>query len=97
MRSAFHPEALAEFDEAIDFDDLESQGLGNRFEEYVQLAVTEIEESPRSWPIYEEGIRQHLVSVFPYAILYQEVYDYVLILAVMHTSRDPDYWKRRLN
>ena len=48
MRSAFHPDALTEFDDAIDFYDLEADGLGDRFEEYVRLAVSEIEDSPRS-------------------------------------------------
>jgi hypothetical protein len=37
-----------------------------------------------------------LTRVFPYAVLYTIELDYVLIIAVMHTHREPGYWRRRL-
>lgn len=97
MRSKFHPEALAEFDDAIDYYDIEADGFGDRFREHIRTAVTEIEESPNAWPYYDDYVRRHLVSVFPYVVLYLEVDDYLLIVAVMHTSRKPDYWRNRIN
>jgi hypothetical protein len=48
------------------------------------------------WRVFEEDIRRYLVRVFPYAILYSVEDDYVLIIAVMHLSREPGYWKDRL-
>jgi hypothetical protein len=37
-----------------------------------------------------------LVHVFPYAILYSIEAKYVLIVAVMHLSREPGYWRHRI-
>jgi hypothetical protein len=36
------------------------------------------------------------LPVFPYAVLYTIESDYVLIIAVMHCHRKPDYWHSRL-
>jgi hypothetical protein len=37
-----------------------------------------------------------LLSAFPYAILYTIEHDFLLIVAVMHLSREPNYGKRRV-
>ena len=37
-----------------------------------------------------------MTYTFPYGILYTVERDSILILAVMHCSRKPGYWKRRL-
>ncbi|MEH2159505.1 MAG: hypothetical protein V7K38_00285 [Nostoc sp.] len=37
-----------------------------------------------------------LTRKFPYGILYTIQEDYILILAVMHCSREPGYWKERV-
>lgn len=34
--------------------------------------------------------------VFPYAVLYSIEDDFILIVAVMHCSREPGYWKTRV-
>jgi toxin ParE1/3/4 len=36
-----------------------------------------------------------MAGKFPYGILYTIEPDYILILAVMHCSRKPGYWKSR--
>jgi hypothetical protein len=39
--------------------------------------------------------RRVLVHVFPYAVLYSIEDGFVYIVAVMHCSREPGYWKTR--
>lgn len=56
-----------------------------------------VRESPTRWQIVDQDIRRCLTRRFPYGILYTIEADYILILAVMHCSREPDYWKARLN
>lgn len=43
-----------------------------------------------------ESLRGCLTHVFPHGILYTIEQDHILILAVMHCSREPGYWKDRL-
>ena len=38
----------------------------------------------------------NFLLVFPYGILYTIERDFVLIVAVMHLSREPEYWRHRL-
>jgi len=46
--------------------------------------------------IIDEDVRRCLMGKFPYGILYTVEEDYILILAIMHCSQEPGYWKNRL-
>ena len=41
-------------------------------------------------------IRQAIVRRFPYVVLFVEYPDYVEVLAVFHTWRDPKQWQGRV-
>ena len=41
------------------------------------------------------GIRRVLVHRFPFAVLYAENDGGLLVLAVMHLRREPNYWAHR--
>jgi len=43
----------------------------------------------------EDDIRRKLIRRFPYGVLYSVKTDAVLIIAIMHCSRRPGYWKDR--
>jgi len=96
MRYEFHPDALEEYDAAaLRYAERES-ALALRFIEAVEDAVHRILEAPTRWRVIEEDVRRCLTRVFPYGILYTIEPDFVLIVAVMHCSREPGYWKQRL-
>jgi len=92
----FHPEARAEFLSAIDFYEACRSGLGYDFAAEIQLTVETIRRFPKAWPVLEGDIRRSLIRRFPYGIIYTEEDNVILILAVMHLHRDPEYWKHRL-
>jgi plasmid stabilization system protein ParE len=95
MNFVFHREALAEYNEsALYYAKIDSQ-LALRFTDSVERAINLIIESPYHWRDVDDGIRRCLTRVFPYAILYSVETDYILIVAVMHCSREPGYWKSR--
>ncbi len=41
------------------------------------------------------GIRRALVRRFPYAVYFAIEHDVIIVLAVLHVSRDPTEWQRR--
>ncbi|MEG4804714.1 hypothetical protein QUB63_29015 [Microcoleus sp. ARI1-B5] len=57
--------------------------------------VYRIRASPTRYVAVDEDVRRYMVRRFPYGILYAIEEDYILILAVMHCSREPGYWKIR--
>ncbi|MFQ5737984.1 MAG: type II toxin-antitoxin system RelE/ParE family toxin [Acidobacteriota bacterium] len=69
--------------------------LALRFVEAVEDTIRGILESPERWRVLDEDVRRCLTHVFPYGVLYTIEPDSILIVAVMHCSREPGYWKRR--
>ncbi|MEQ9482954.1 MAG: type II toxin-antitoxin system RelE/ParE family toxin [Coleofasciculus sp. F4-SAH-05] len=62
----------------------------------VEETIFRIVDSPTRWAFVEEDIRRCLTRKFPYGILYTVEENYILIVAVMHCSREPGYWKKRV-
>ena len=95
MKYVFHPEALAEYAEAVQFYTQQRTELAQAFINAVEDAVYRLRDSPTRYSVIEEDIRRCMLRRFPYVILYVIEPDYILILAVMHCSRNPKYWKNR--
>lgn len=97
MKVRFHPEANAEL--RIDAQYYEScrRGLGKRFTDAIRSAVEKVKEDPARYPKYELGTQRHVLRRFPYQIIYLHHQDTVIVLAVMHCSREPSYWSERVN
>ena len=77
--------------------DLEDLLLGKAFSSEVIEALDEISLHPRRSPIFgSKAIRRRLLSGLPYAIIYEIRTDHIRVLAIMHTSRRPGYWRRRV-
>lgn len=97
MRYEFHPDALDEFECAARYYASCQDGLEVRFIACVEAALRQVSETPTQWRVFEQDVRRFLVRVFPFAVLYSVESDYVLILAIMHCSREPGYWRHRIN
>jgi len=88
-------EARADALEAFVFYEGRRPGLGLRFRDHLDLALTRIREDPTRYPIVYREVRRRLVDRFPYGVCYREYPDVVLVIAVMHGRRDPGRWRRR--
>lgn len=95
MRHEFHPDAYAEYEEAVRYYAERDPELAGRFVAAVEGAIEHICAAPRRWRVLEEDVRRCLTHVFPYGVLYTIEADFVLIVAVMHCSREPGCWKAR--
>jgi plasmid stabilization system protein ParE len=70
--------------------------LGFQFTAEVEAAIAAVLAAPDQWRRIEEDVRRYLVHRFPYGLLYTIESDQVLIVAVMHLSREPGYWRHRV-
>jgi plasmid stabilization system protein ParE len=95
MRFEFHPEALDEYEEAARYYAACQEGLELRFISNVEHGLRGVREAPKRWRQFDGEVRRCLVRVFPFAILYTIESDYILILAIMHCSREPGYRHHR--
>jgi toxin ParE1/3/4 len=76
------------------------RGLGIEFLAAVDAAMQRISTDPVEFALLEtapveSNVRRFLLRRFPYAIIYEITSDEVRVLAIAHTRRRPDYWKRR--
>ena len=96
----FHCEALLEYEAAAAFYLNEgSPGVATRFVDSVEAAIGSIVANPERWRVFQSPqIRRCVLQEFPFVIYYQlEVRtDRVLLYAIMHSSRKPGYWHRRV-
>ena len=96
MRHAFHPEAVLEFEEAVQFYKQRGRKLGQRFAQEIRTTIGKIVATPDRWRVLEQDVRICRTRVFPYAMLYTIEADYILIVAIAHGKRRPGYWRHRL-
>lgn len=92
MRVIFTKLARQELEDAVRFYELEYSGLGRKFKEEVRKAALRIAAYPEGWSIERGNVRKCLLHKFPYKLLYAVDENQILIIAVAHQHRKPDYW-----
>jgi len=95
MRVVFTRIATQELEDAVRFYELEYAGLGRSFKEEVKKAALRVAEYPKAWSIERGEVRKCLLHRFPYKLLYSVEEDHVLVIAIAHQHRKPDYWVGR--
>ncbi len=51
--------------------------------------------NPSLYPCIHNDVRRCMTKTFPFNVLYRIAFDQVIVVAVMHQSKDPDYWRDR--
>ncbi len=96
MKVIFTELARAELADAAGFYELKAPGLGDRFKKEIKDAVSRIIMFPKGWSVEKGDIRRCLLHKFPYKILYSVEEDHILVIAIAHQHRKPDYWIDKL-
>ena len=97
MKYQLHPEADAEFAEAVRYYSEISPELGQRFYHEMERLLREACADPQRFWKFDPPARRHLSSDFPYAVVFLEKPGHVWVVAVMHMMRRPGYWRSRLD
>jgi toxin ParE1/3/4 len=92
----FHPEALAEADEAAAFYKAQQPRLAVRFLEALNDALALIRRNPLLYRRIDENIRKCRILRFPYGVIYRVGEDRIEVIAIMHLKQRPGYWKSRI-
>lgn len=97
MKLRFLQPAQDELDEAIVYYDAEVPGLGHAFLLETLATLQHIRQYPEGWHQLSPNTRRCRLRRFPYGIVYAVLDDEIIVIAVAHLHRKPDYWhKRRL-
>jgi plasmid stabilization system protein ParE len=85
----FHSMVKADMQDAYSWYEGNRRGLGSEFVLAIEASLEAIKRQPDLFPFVEGSIRRAIVQRFPYIIAFQILKDRVLILAIMHSKRDP--------
>jgi len=96
MRIRFIKIAHAEMDDAVAWYESQLQGLSTQFLDDFDQAIRRIAAYPLANAEIAEGLRRCLLSKFPYGIIYGLEEQTVVVIAVAHLHREPQYWIDRL-
>ena len=89
--------ASAEFVEAVRWYETQRPGLGGEFFDAVTATLSLIESAPQAGtPIAPDTrTRRALVTRFPYQVVYRIRPAEIVVVAIAHMKRRPDYWIHR--
>ena len=79
MKYAFHPDALTEYAEAVQYYAEQRVEIAQAFIDAIEDAVYRLRESPTRYSTIDEDVRRCMTRKFPYGILYTVEPDYILI------------------
>jgi len=96
-KSIILPLAKEDIRDAARWYNKQSPGLGKRFTQEVRKSVRYIKQNPTDCSVRYDEVRTAVLKVFPFMIHYtiDESNQTVIISAVLHTSRDPEVWKKK--
>jgi hypothetical protein len=95
MKISIDELANKEFNDAIDWYENQSEGLGKRFKKAVINQIKKIIKNPNWFLIEADNIYKAYIPKFPYKILFSIDKDMVTIWAIAHMHRKPWYWQSR--
>jgi plasmid stabilization system protein ParE len=97
VKLEFHPEAEVELIEAAVHYELRVPGLGERFEAEVRRATEILLEYPEIGAPVDPDLRRFILNRFPFTLYYSVKSDVLRIEVVAHQSRQPGYWRSRVD
>ena len=96
-KSIILPLAKEDIREAAKWYNKRQNGLGKRFTAEVREKVHFIRQNPKASNVRYNSVRTAVLNVFPFMVHFtiDEKNKTVIISAVLHTSRDPEIWKKK--
>jgi toxin ParE2 len=90
--------AETDLEQAFDYYEGVRPALGDNYIEEFRRAVDRILAHPRAWQPLDSTYRRCRLHRFPYGVIYRvdDQAQEIVIVAVMHLSRNPDAWRRRV-
>ena len=94
-RLVSQPSTDLDIEGAFQWYENEQIGLGLEFLDELRATYNLIVDGPFKYPHLRSNIRRALLKRFPYAVFFAIENEVIVVVAVLHTSRNPAEWQRR--
>lgn len=95
IAARFLPAAEAELLKEIAYYSSAREGVGIKFQKSVEAAISAAALNPKGGAPASRGTRSRIVKGFPFSVVYRANDVELLIVAIAHHRRRPDYWSNR--
>lgn len=92
----FHQGARDDFDESFNWYAKRSHDAAIGFANAVDDAILEVLANSNRFPMTFCGCRHTTLKRFPFRIVFRDIQDRLVIVAVAHAKRRPGYWRDRV-
>jgi plasmid stabilization system protein ParE len=90
------PEAEEDLADASAWYEEQRQGLGHEFLDEVLTMLLSIAEAPLVYPDIYRNTRRAIIHRFPFSVYFRVERATIVVVAIMHGSRNPRRWKSRI-
>ena len=87
--------ARRELTEAVRYFNLQQVRLGDEFRDEAWETIKRIKDFPLAWHLLGGNIRRCQMRRFSYGIIYEPSVLEIVVIAVAHMHREPEYWRNR--
>ncbi len=89
------PAAAADIEDAFEWYEAQRSGLGEEFLETLTSSLNQIAKNPQIYQVIYRETRRALLKRFPYSIFFREFPQVIIVVACMHSHRNPTRWQSR--
>ena len=89
-------EAEIDFDKSYEYYYKDNPNVADIFFQSINLSLENVKQYPFSFPEIHKNVRKYVVKKFPFVIYYQVTESVIRIIAIFHTSRNPEIWNDRV-
>jgi len=97
MKIKYSKLAKLEFHDSISYYENEQKGLGKKFDLDIKSSLNRIKKFPTAYIKEKDNIRKCILHKFPFNIIFSIEENHILIIAIAHHHREPDYWIDRIS
>jgi plasmid stabilization system protein ParE len=90
-------EAECDFDNSYQYYFADSPKVSDALFQRINISFESIKKIPFSFPEVYKNVRKFTVKKFPFVIYFQVGESTVKVIAIFHTSRNPEIWNVRVD
>lgn len=95
MKVVYHRLVQHDLDDAWNYYEEASPGLGDAFLDEFLAVICGIQQHPQRWALASKGQRMAQFKRFPYKLLYRVEPERIKVFVVRHQKRHPSFGERR--
>jgi len=95
-KPVIHDDARTEYIESYAWYYERGSHIAEAFDREIEHALEVLQKFPDRWPVYVGIWRRILLRRFPFGIVYGYMGKKIVVIAIMHTRRKPEFWKNRM-